>query len=190
MDMVVATDNNNTIQNNNSTRRLHTCLQPDRMFLCDCETSASLTLPYFNGLSESIHTVLAPLAIQVTFCPFRTLRQELVHPKDPALANRKKGVVYSIPCAQYLRIYIRQMGRSLDDRLRDHHRALKSDLAASTLAEHMFSCDHQVHLSEATVIDAHTHTQTHCMLESCHIQHQQTPLDRGTLPGLYATLLD
>ena len=42
------------------------------------------------------------------------------------------------------------------------------------------------------VIDTHNHiqTQTHCMLEPWHIQHQ-SPLSRekGTLPGLYAALL-
>ena len=53
----------------------------------------------FSGLSESIPRVLAPLAIQVTFRPFRSLRQELVHPMDPVPANYRKGVVYSIPCA-------------------------------------------------------------------------------------------
>lgn len=171
----------------------HTCPQPDRRDPCDRETRVSLTLPYLNGLSESIRRVLAPLAIQVTFRPFRTLRQELVHPKDPVPANRRKGVVYSIPCAECPRAYIGQTGRSLGHRLQEHRRALKNgDLAASALAEHVFSCDHQVDLSKAVVIDTHTHTQTRCMLESWHIQHQQAPLnrDRGTLPGLYAALLD
>ena len=79
--------------------RKHTYPQPDRRSPCDREARASLTLPYFGGLSESICRVLAPLAIQVSFHPFRTLRQELVHPKDPVPANRRKGVVYSIPCA-------------------------------------------------------------------------------------------
>ena len=51
----------------------HTCLQPNYMSLYDHETSASLTLSYFNGLSESICRVLAPLAIQVTFRLFRIL---------------------------------------------------------------------------------------------------------------------
>ena len=49
----------------------------------------SVTLPYISGLSESIRRVMAPLAIQVTFRPYRTLRQELVHPKDPVPANRR-----------------------------------------------------------------------------------------------------
>ena len=137
----------------------HTCPQPDRVSPCDRDVRASLTLPYFGGLSESIRRVLAPLAIQVSFRPFRTLRQELVHPKDQVPANRRKGVVYSIPCAQCPRTYIGQTDRSLDVRLREHRRALKNgDLAASALAEHVFSCDHQVDLSKATVIDAHPHT--------------------------------
>ena len=78
----------------------HICPQPDRRTPRDCETCGSVTLPYISGLSESIRRVLAPLAIQVTFRPFRTLRQELVHPKDPVPANHRKGVVYSIPCAE------------------------------------------------------------------------------------------
>ena len=45
--------------------------------------------------------------------------------------------------------------------------------------------------AKAMVIDTHNHTQTRCMLESWHIQHHQSPLNRekGTLPGLYAALL-
>ena len=156
------------------------------------ETRGSMTLLYISGLSESICRVLAPLAIQVTFHSFRTLRQELVHPKDPVPANHRKGVVCSIPCAECPRTYIGQTGRSLDHRLREHRRALKNgDLGSSALAEHVFSSNHQVDLSKAMVIDIHNHTQTRCILESWHIQHHQSPLnrERGTLPGLYAALL-
>ena len=75
--------------------RKHTCPQPDQGSTCDREARSSLTLPYFGGLSESIPRVLALLAIQVSFRPFRTLRQKLVHSKDPVPANRRKGVLYS-----------------------------------------------------------------------------------------------
>ena len=84
------------------------------------------------------------------------------------------------------------MGRSLKHRLREHRRALKNEyLGSSALAEHVFSSNHQVDLSKAMVIDTHNHTQTRCMLESWHIQHHQSPLNRekGTLSGLYAALL-
>ncbi len=84
----------------------HTCPQPDHRTPCDQVARGSVTLPYISGLSDSIRRVLAPLTIQVTFRPFRTSRQELVHPKDPVPANRRKGVVYSIPCAECPRTYI------------------------------------------------------------------------------------
>ena len=151
-----------------------------------------MTLPYISGLSESICRVLAPLAIQVTFRPYRTLRQELVHPKDPVPANCRKGLVYSIPCAECPHTKIGQAGRSLDHRLCEHRWALKNgDLGSSALAEHVFSSNHRVDLSKGMVIDTHNHTQTRCMLESWCIQHHQPPINRenGTLPGIYAALL-
>ncbi len=63
---------------------------------------------------------------------------------------------------------------------------------ASVLAEHVFIAGHKMDLSKATVIDTHPHVQTRCLLESWHIQHERAPRNRGkgTLPGLYATLLD
>ena len=114
-------------------------------------------------------------------------------PKDPVPEKQRKGVVYSIPCGECPRTYIGQTGRTLDHRLAEHRQALKNgDVSASAIVEHMFAAGHQVDLSKATVIYTHPHAQTRCLLESWHIQHEQAPLNRGkgTLPGLYATLLD
>ena len=97
--------------------------------------------------------------------------------------------MYSIPCAECPCTYIDQTGRSLDHRLCEHRRALKDrDLGSSALAEHVFSSNHRVNLSKTMVINTHNHTQTCCMLESWHIQHHLSPLNRekGTLPGLYS----
>ena len=116
----------------------------------------------------------------------------LVHPKDPVTVAKKKGVIYSISCAECPRTYIGQTRRSLNIHLQEHHRALKNaHVAASAVAEHVFQAGHSVDLSKASVIDFHPPTQTHCLLESWHIQHHQAPLNRekGPLPGLYATLL-
>ena len=170
----------------------HTCSQPDQWTPRDQVARGSVTLPYTSGLSESIRRVFPPLAIQVTFRPFRTLRQELVHPKDPVPANHRKGVMYSIPCAECPRTYIGQMGRSLDHSFHEQCQALKhGDLGSSALAAHVFSSNHRVDLSKAMVINTYNHTKTRCMLESWHIQHHQSIPNRekGTLPVLYAALL-
>ena len=94
--------------------RKQSCLSADMASQQDSETRTTLTLPYISGLSESIRRILSPLAIQVSFCPFKTLKRELVHPKDPVLESKRKGVIYSIPCVECPRTYIGQIGRSLD----------------------------------------------------------------------------
>ena len=107
--------------------------------------------------------------------------------------SKRKGVVYSIPCAERPRTYIGQTGRSLDLRLQKNRGALKKgDVTTSAVAEQVFEAGHQVDLSKASVIDYHPNCQTCCLLESWHIQHHQPPLnrERGSLPGLYATLSD
>ena len=83
-------------------------------------------------------------------------------------------------------------GRCQEQRLAEHRRALrKGDVLASAVAEHVFVSGHQMDLSKARVVDSHPHTQTRCLLESWHIQREQAPLNRekGTLPGLYTTVL-
>ena len=61
--------------------------------------STYVSIPYVKGTSEAIRRILAPLDIKTTFRPNNTLRQMLVHPKDPTPLQDKAGVVYKIPCS-------------------------------------------------------------------------------------------
>ena len=116
----------------------------------------TLTLPYIRGLSEAIRRVLTPLGVKLVLRPLRTLRQMLVHPKDPVPIEERKGVVYSIPCVECSSVYIGQTGRSLKQRISEHRRALKNgDVQMSALAEHVFNTGHAVDLSQSEVLDHH-----------------------------------
>ena len=44
---------------------------------------ATVVLPYVRHISETIRRILTPLEIRTCFKPHQTLRQLLVHPKDP-----------------------------------------------------------------------------------------------------------
>ena len=152
-----------------------------------------MTTPYISNLSEVIRRVLAPLDIQVVFHPLMTLRQLLVHPKDQVPMDKRKGVVYSIPCTVRPKVYIGQTGRSLKHWLKEHRCTLKNgDVAASALAERALVAGHGIDLSKTEVVDSNPYTATRCMLESWHIQHNENKLnrERGNLPELYAALLD
>ena len=123
--------------------------------------------------------------IKVVFRPMGTLRHMLVHRKDLVPLDQLKGVVYSIPCNGCPKVYIRQTGQTLRHRLAEHRRALKNgDVAASALAEHTLDTGHPLDLTQAEVIGHHPHTMTRCLLESWHLQKNQSTLSRekGTLP--------
>ena len=136
----------------------------------------SLTLPYISGLSETIRRSLGPLDIRVAFRPHSTLRRQLVHPKDPVPMDQRTGVVYQIPCSECPKVYVGQSGRTLKHRLSKHRRALqKGDVAASALAEHVWSTGHQVNLSEAKVIDSHPFATTRCFLVNGTFNATSTP---------------
>ena len=80
----------------------------------------SLTLPYIGGLSEAVRRVLRPLDIKVAFHPLRTLRHQLVCPKDPAPRDQRAGVVYQIPSSDWPKMYIGQSGRTLKHQFSEH----------------------------------------------------------------------
>ena len=69
-----------------------------------------------------------PLGVGVQFHPHSTctLRHMLVHPKGPIPEEKRKGVVYSIPCQDCDKKYIGQTGLNLVQRLGEHRRALKN----------------------------------------------------------------
>ena len=127
--------------------------------------------------------VLAILTIQVSFRPFKTVRQELLHRKDLVPANCK-GVVYSIPCA-----HLHQPNRQVPGSSPSGTPLGPEEWRPCSLCScrAWFSCDHQVNLSKATVIDTHPRTKTRCMQPG--VPAQPTPAApsqqrQGTLPGL------
>ena len=113
--------------------------------------------------------------------------------EGPSPCKQAQGVVYSIPFVECSNVYIGQTGRSLKQRVSEHHRALKNgDIQAFALAEHVFKTGHAVYVSQSEVLDHHQHTTTRCMLESWYIQHNQAVLnrERRILLEVYTTLLD
>ena len=132
----------------------YVCPQPDRQTTRDCETYGFVTISYICWLSKSIHRVLPPLAIQVTFRPFTTLRQDQCIPRIQyqQTTSRDKYIVSHVLNVSAC-TYIGQMGRFLD------HNLLKNeDLGTSALAEHVFSLNNRVDLSKAMVIGTQSHT--------------------------------
>ena len=117
---------------------------------------AKVILPYVRHLSETIRRILPPLGVYTCFQPHHTLRQTLMHLKDPTPLRQRTGVVYRIPCSSCEKVYIGQTGRTLDHRLKEHRRALTSgNVQQSAVAEHATNEMHD--WEKAEVVDCYPH---------------------------------
>ena len=139
------------------------------------------------GLSDhSLHPCdITSLVIDVTYLPFRILKQELVHPTSSFPESKRKRVDYSIPRSEFKQTYIGQTGRSLDHHCGEQFWALKNgDVMASAVAQHVCIASHQIDQYKSKVVDAHPLTRI-----GLDTSNTSRPLNRGTMPGFYASLL-
>ena len=72
------------------------------------EPPKTLHIPYVWGLSEKMEKSPAPLAVKAVFKPQSTLKQLLVKVKQKMLEEKKKEVVYQVPCKDCCKVYIEE----------------------------------------------------------------------------------
>ena len=84
-----------------------------------------LVVPYTKGASESFKKVCRKLEIQVHFKGNSTICTPLVASKDKETTAQKSGVIYQLRCTQAgcKEEYIRELGRTFWNRLREYSRA-------------------------------------------------------------------
>ena len=76
-----------------------------------------LCVPYIRGLSERVCT---PLGVRAAFKPMRTLTQTLMQLQNHNLEEKRKSVVYKIPCKDCGKTYIGETKRTLKVRFSEH----------------------------------------------------------------------
>ena len=130
-----------------------------------------VTIPYVINTSEAIRRILTTLGIKRTFQPINTLKQLLVHLKDPIPKEDKAGVVYQFPCSNCPQTYIGQTGRTLGQRLKEHKKAVKDkNIMTSALAEHTCQTGHTIDWSQTEILGKNQNTSRRCLLELWMIQ--------------------
>ena len=133
----------------------------------DVSWHSSVVIPYVRGILEAVRRVLTPLQIRVCYRPHCTLRRILSNPKDSIPDLQKSGVVYRIPCASCPASYIGQSGRRLEQRIKEHKRAVvNTDFNSSALAEHAWKSGHPVDWANVKVIDVAPDLQTRVIREA------------------------
>ena len=93
------------------------------------KTSAIIAMDYVSthirGLSEKLERVCTSLGVRAAFKPVRTLKQTLMRLKTRIPEERKRGVVYKVPCKECSKTYVGETKRTLKVRLLEHKQAVK-----------------------------------------------------------------
>ena len=86
---------------------------------------SSITVPYNQGLSESFKNIGKKYGIQVHFKSGRTIKDELVAPKDKDHITKKSGIIYRFKCDRLEcdEEYIGETSRTFGERFREHLKA-------------------------------------------------------------------
>jgi len=85
-----------------------------------------VVIPYVKGLSESISRIFTRFSASVASRPLRTLRNELVHPKDKVDYEEVSECIYQIPCKNCDKVYAGETARNLGIRVDEHKKEVES----------------------------------------------------------------
>lgn len=98
-----------------------------------------ITIPYVQGLSEKLETILKSYKIRCVFKPPINLAKLLNNNKDVLDISNAVGV-YKINCNSCGKIYIGETGRSINTRIKEHQYAIKAHNTNNALFMHTTEC--------------------------------------------------
>ena len=135
---------------------------------------SSITVPYNQGLSESFKNIGRKYGIQVHFKSGRTLKDELVAPKDKDHITKKSGIIYRFKCDRLEcdEEYIGETSRTFGERFKEHLKAL------SPIHDHSNTSGHTTTLDNFKVVGREEQNLSRLIKESMYIRVNGHPLTR------------
>ena len=164
------------------------------MYSSELPVSTLVIQPYVNGVTERITRILNKHKVATAVKPIQKIRNLLVHPKDKVEMSEKCEVVYKIPCGSCEKVYIRETGRKLGIRIKEHQkdveqhgklnftRAAKRESAKefnkSAITDHVNKENHKIDWKGVTVLDRESDGRTRAIKEAVHIRMQSQTMNR------------
>ena len=149
-----------------------------------------IVIPYFAGVSEKLRRIFNKQQIPVFFKPGQTLRQRLVHPKDPVPHNQKNNLVYAISCSEGCSDqYIGETKQPLHKRMAQHRRANTSGMDSAVFL-HLKKEGHSFQDENVRILDREERWFERGVKEAIYVKVARPSLNRGgglrfQLPSTY-----
>ena len=151
---------------------------------------SSITVPYNQGLSESFKNIGKKYGIQVHFKSGRTLKDELVAPKDKDHITKKSGIIYRFKCDRLEcdEEYIGETSRTFGERFKEHLKA------PSPIHDHSNTSGHTTTLDNFKVVGREEQNLSRLIKESMYIRVNGPSLNKNIgkyhLPHMWDEVLN
>ena len=117
------------------------------------QRTGTLCIPYVRGASDRLRKQLAKEGVNVVFRKGQTLGKYLIN-GGPPKNNRRKNVVYKIPCDTCSFCYIGETSQWFDEREVQHKRSMKNCDTNNGIYMHILDHpDHVMAWEKATILD-------------------------------------
>ena len=139
---------------------------------------------YVKGTTKPIKQLFNNYWIKVVFKSHQTTGSLFAKPKDLVPKDQACGIIYSIPCKNCNKLYIRETKRKLSTRLRKHQKAAEQTRPMkSALAEHCLQSGHIILWESSAIICTSTSWWNWRLLEAWEMNKCRSPLNHND--GLY-----
>ena len=133
-----------------------------------------ITVPYNKGLSESFKNICKRYGIQVHFKSGKTLKDELVAPKDKDHITKKSGIIYRFKCdsLECDEEYIGETSRTFGERFKEHLKA------PSPIHDHSNITGHTTSLENFSIVGGEEQKLSRLIKESMFIRVNYPSLNK------------
>ena len=136
---------------------------------------SSISVPYNEGLSEAFKNLCKRYGIEVHFKSGKTIKDELVAPKDKDHITKKSGVIYRYSCdmLECDEEYIGETARTFGERFKEHLKA------PSPIYDHSNITGHSTTINNFSIVGREEHGLSRLIKESMYIRDNNPSLNKN-----------
>ena len=146
----------------------YVCEKPDNNTQAENRTD-TLCIPYVRGASDRLRKQMAQEGVNIVFKRGQTLGKYLMN-GGPPRSDRRKNVVYKVPCATCSFCYVGETSQRFDERESQHKRSIKNcDLKNGIFMHVAKHPDHTIAWERTVFLDYDQNFYARRMKESLYI---------------------
>ena len=140
------------------------------------------TLPYINGLSQSMRRVFSRYDIKLHFKPNSTLKNQLTKLKDNVPMMKNNNLVYQIECSDCPTKYIGETKQRLEKRIQQHSAAIRrNDSNHSGMSQHCLENLHNFSSNNVKILRKNLpYYQSRQLIETVNIKKTRNNCNRDS----------